>query len=95
MTDGVNGAWYALGERPDSVRHQPVFPMPSIVDTTGCGDVFHGVYAAALVQGLPVHERMRRASAAAALKTQARGAQAGAPNAAALERFLRERQHSQ
>ena len=58
------------------------------VDTTGCGDVFHGAYAACLVQGLPAAERIRRASAAACLKAGKRGAQAGAPTLAELEAFL-------
>lgn len=88
VTDGVNGAWYVFGAEPDRVHHQGIFPMPAIVDTTGCGDVFHGVYAAGVVLGWPVTERIRRASAAAALKTQKQGAQSGAPTLAELEDFL-------
>lgn len=90
VTDGLNGAWYAEGVA-TKVFHQPIFPMSSIVDTTGCGDVFHGAYCAALVQGYAPAERIQRASAAAALKTQTRGAQAGAPNEPELEKFLEER----
>ncbi len=90
VTDGKNGAWWAAGGAPDRVRHQPAFPMEPVVDTTGCGDVFHGVYCDGLVRGLPIPERLRRASAAAALKARVRGAQAGAPRAAELEKFLRE-----
>ncbi len=88
VTDGVRGAWYALGEHPDTVFHQPIFPMDCIVDSTGCGDVFHGVYAAGIVKGWVPAERIRRASAAAALKTQKPGAQAGAPTLTELDRFL-------
>ena len=41
-------------------------------DTTGCGDVFHGAYAAALARGDALEQRVRFASAAAAVKaTQA------------------------
>ncbi|MCC8164705.1 MAG: PfkB family carbohydrate kinase, partial [Planctomycetes bacterium] len=91
VTDGTAGAWWAESTAPDCVHHQPVFAMPKIVDTTGCGDVFHGVYAAGLVQGLPPAERICRAAAAAALKTQKLGAQAGAPTLEELEKFLTER----
>lgn len=91
ITDGANGAWYALGSDSARVLHQPVFPMEQIVDTTGCGDVFHGVYMAALIQQLPPSERIRHAAAAAALKTQYRGAQLGAPTLSVLHDFLSER----
>ena len=30
-----------------------------VVDTTGCGDVFHGAYAAALARGDGLPERVR------------------------------------
>jgi sugar/nucleoside kinase (ribokinase family) len=59
------------------------------VDTTGCGDVFHGAYAAALVRGMGVEERVRFAAAAAALKATRRGGQAGAPTLEEVETFLR------
>ena len=49
----------------------------SVVDTTGCGDVFHGVYAATLAWGWPLEKRLRWASAAASLKARCMGAQAG------------------
>lgn len=91
VTDGVRGAWYALGSDPDAVRLQTIFPMETIVDSTGCGDVFHGVYAAGLARGDPPAVRIRRAAAAAALKTRKTGAQAGAPTLAELESFLAER----
>lgn len=91
VTDGVKGAWFALGTAPERVYHQSSFPMSHVVDTTGCGDVFHGVYAAGLVLGWSPAERIRNASAAAALKTLRPGAQAGAPTLDALRRFLHER----
>ena len=73
VTCGAEGAWYLTQE--GIVRHQPAF-IVNAVDTTGCGDVFHGAYAACLVRGLPIAERIRFASAAAALKaTQSTGHQ--------------------
>ncbi len=88
VTDGVNGAWYALGGAPGDVARQEAFPVAEVVDTTGCGDVFHGVYAACLVMGMAAPERIRRASAAAAMKARVAGAQAGAPTREALDAFL-------
>ena len=38
------------------------------MDTTGCGDVFHGAYAAGLAEGLGLSARVRLASATAAMK---------------------------
>ncbi|MCC8179487.1 MAG: PfkB family carbohydrate kinase [Planctomycetes bacterium] len=90
VTDGVRGSWFALGDHPEDVYHQPVFHIDDVVDTTGCGDVFHGVYAAGIVSGLPPADRIRRAAAAAALKTRKHGAQAGAPTLMQLEDFLRQ-----
>ncbi len=88
VTDGENGAWFASGDSPDRVMHQPVFPVDDVVDTTGCGDVFHGAYCAGLVSGLSPAERIRRASASAAMKTRTPGAQAGAPTREELDAFL-------
>ena len=60
----------------------------TVVDTTGCGDVFHGAYAAGLAQGLDLADAIRLASAAAALKATQRGGQAGIPTRAAVDSFL-------
>ncbi len=88
VTDSERGCWYAEGDAPSGVRHCPSFTVERIVDTTGCGDVFHGAYAACLVQGFPVAERVRRAAATAALKAGKLGAQQGAPTRSELEAFL-------
>jgi ribokinase len=55
------------------------------VDTTGAGDTFVGVLAAALDRGLALTEALRRASAAAALACLARGAQSAMPDRAAID----------
>ncbi len=92
VTDGARGSWYALGTDPQTVLHQQTFPMETVVDTTGCGDVFHGVYAAGLVCGLDAPQRLAEAAAAAAMKTQCAGAQAGAPTRPQLDAFMKSRQ---
>jgi ribokinase len=55
------------------------------VDTTGAGDTFVGVLAAALDLGASLEAALRRASAAAGLACLARGAQTAMPGAAAID----------
>ncbi|RYG69977.1 hypothetical protein EON80_08780 [bacterium] len=84
VTFGDEGAWcLEAGE----IRHFPAFTV-ELVDTTGCGDVFHGVYAATLAWGFPLEKRIRWSSAAAALKAGHVGAQKGIPTRDAIEQFL-------
>lgn len=66
VTDGEAGLYAGIVDaRGRSVEYLPACRIPA-VDTVGCGDVFHGAYAAALLQGLSVRDRLRLASAAAA-----------------------------
>jgi sulfofructose kinase len=51
----------------------------------GAGDVFHGAYALALAEGLPLPETMRFASAAGALRAQ----DGVTPDRAEVEALLR------
>lgn len=88
ITCGARGGWW-LAAANGAPRHYPAFRVRA-VDTTGCGDVFHGAYAAALARGLPLEERLRVAAAAAALKATRPGGQAGCPTWAAVRRRLRE-----
>jgi sugar/nucleoside kinase (ribokinase family) len=90
ITYGPDGCWYLEAADPNRPRHQPAFAVRA-VDPTGCGDVFHGAYAAALARGLDVTGRLRFATAAAALKATQAGGQAGIPTRAATEAFLQAR----
>jgi sulfofructose kinase len=87
VTAGAEGSWYAGSGQPNEVFHQPAFRV-AVTDTTGCGDVFHGAYAAGLCQGMGLAERVRFASAVAALKATAAGGQKAIPSRAAVDRFL-------
>jgi sulfofructose kinase len=86
ITCGNRGAWY-VSQADGLPRHQPAFPV-KVVDTTGCGDVFHGVYAAMLVRGLDLAERVRVAAAAAAMNATRSGSEGGAPTWSAVAMFL-------
>jgi sugar/nucleoside kinase (ribokinase family) len=86
VTCGQNGCWHQ-GPGAATAKRFPAFRVRP-VDTTGCGDVFHGAYAAALARGLGLEDRIRLASAAAALKATQPGGQAGIPTRAEVEEFL-------
>lgn len=90
VTRGTEGSWCISEERPGKVFHQPAFRVET-VDTNGCGDVFHGAYAAALREGQAVEERLRFAAAVAALKATRVGGQKGIPTREEVEKFLGER----
>lgn len=70
------------------------FELPAykvnVVDTTGCGDTFHGAFALAIARGKPVAETAQFASAAAALCATKLGGRAGIPTAEQLQKFLSE-----
>jgi sugar/nucleoside kinase (ribokinase family) len=85
VTGGADGCWFRAGA---AAGHVPAFRVKA-VDTTGCGDVFHGAYAAGLTRGMGVEERLRFAAAAAAIKATRPGGQQGIPTRPQLERFLK------
>ena len=87
VTCGADGCWYADASTADRPQHFPAFEV-AVVDTTGCGDVFHGEYAAALAQGKGLPQRLAIATAAAALKATRRGGQAGCPKMSEVATFL-------
>jgi len=63
VTCGPEGCYYLHASA--SVQHLPA-PRVESLETTGCGDVFHGAYAAALAGGKDILDCLRFASAAAA-----------------------------
>ena len=65
----------------------PAFKVNAI-DTVGAGDVFHGAYVAALLEGKDAKEAAVMASATSAIKCTRIGGRAGIPNREVLEKFL-------
>lgn len=86
VTAGDEGCWYVL-ENDSQVHHQPACRVP-VVDTTGCGDVFHGAYAAALVRGCSIPRAIEVATVAAGVKATQPGGRRGIPNWATVEHHL-------
>lgn len=89
ITRSEEGSWYRTIEEPRRIFHQPAFPV-DVVDTNGCGDVFHGVYAAGLAEKKPAEERIRFAAAVAALKATHAGGQGGIPMRAEADAYCRQ-----
>ncbi len=88
VTCGANGCWYLDEGMAGNPQHQKAFAV-EVVDTTGCGDVFHGAYATAVARGMALPERIRFASAAAAMKATRPGGQTGIPTLSQLQEFLK------
>lgn len=84
ITRGENGC---AGLTIDQSFEIPAYKI-DIVDTTGCGDVFHGAYALAIAQGKTVIGAARFASAAAALCATKLGGRDGIPTVHQLQRFI-------
>ncbi len=84
VTDGEQGAWWF---DPDHQHFQPAHRIEA-VDTNGAGDVFAGALVHASLQGWSPEERLRFASAAAALKCQGLGNRGSLPSLAQIEALL-------
>ena len=93
LPDGVvvvetRGHEGVLIQRDGEQEHVAAHPV-QVVDTTGAGDCFNGVFAAGLAEGLEVSTAVQRATAAAALSVTKVGAREGMPTREELDAFLR------
>jgi sugar/nucleoside kinase (ribokinase family) len=86
ITDGTRGSWvYARGGQ---AFHQPAYLIPDVVDTTGCGDSYHGAFLFGLLRGMELEETASFASAVAALNTQGLGGREALPTLEQVRAFL-------
>ena len=101
VSGGTAGLHQALGidvvqtlgaEGAEAVTSAGTFRVPgrevAVVDTTGAGDCFTGVLAAALDRGQPLATAIRRANVAAGLSCTRRGTQGSMPRAAETDAAL-------
>ena len=85
VTLGAKGSWTLTNE--GDFFHQPIY-QAKVVDTTGCGDVFHGGYIYGLLRRWPVKAAVRFGAACAAIKTRKLGGQTAIPTLKEVEAFL-------
>lgn len=86
VTLGERGAIGGAGPAPLA---SPAFDVEAL-DTTGAGDVFHGAFICAALEGADAAGALRVANAAAAMNCRALGAQGGLPTRPELDAFLAE-----
>jgi ribokinase len=89
VTAGAGGSWSLIDGQ---AFQQPAFPVTA-VDTTGCGDVFHGGYVFGLLQGWPLPQIVRFAAACAALKTRSLGGRTAIAGLDETLAFLQQETH--
>ena len=86
ITDGEQGSFIFTESE---YFHQPAFLIENTVDTTGCGDVYHGVFLLSISRGFSLRKAAKLASAAAAIKAQYLGGRGKLPTMLEIEAFLR------
>lgn len=85
VTDGLRGSW--VSSRDGTPFHQRAFQV-EVVDTTGCGDCYHGAFLSGLCLGLDLRSTAALASAAAALNARKLGGRQGLPTLLEVQAFL-------
>jgi len=86
FTFGENGCRGVYREKSFEI---PAFKV-NVVDTTGAGDVFHGAFDYAYLQGWDVEKCARFASGVSAIKCTRPGGRSGIPDLPTLTRFLKD-----
>jgi sulfofructose kinase len=81
---GAEGYWWV---EEGQLQHVPA-PQVQVVDTLAAGDVFHGAFALALLEGKPVRQAAQFACVAASLKCTQFGGRLGCPTRAEVEAYL-------
>ena len=87
VTAGALGCWYCLQD--GAVAHVPALKV-KVVDTTGCGDVFHGAYAASIARGESIPRAIQVATVTAGIKAAYPGGLNGIPRRKDVDRVLAE-----
>lgn len=85
ITRGLNGS---LGITQEKLFYKKAFKM-KVVDTTGCGDVFHGAFVYGLLKDWPLEQTVEFASSVAALKCRGLGGRSASPTFLEVKQFLK------
>jgi sulfofructose kinase len=81
---GADGYWWVE----DGQLHHVPAPKVEVVDTLAAGDVFHGAFALALLEGKPIREAAQFACVAASLKCTQFGGRLGCPTRAEVDAHM-------
>lgn len=87
ITLGDNGSY--IMDNNYNLIYQPAFKQENIIDTTGCGDSYHGAFLYSLINHYSLIQTTQIASAVASLNTQKLGGRGNLPNLAELKSFLK------
>ncbi|MCC6391795.1 MAG: ribokinase [Bryobacterales bacterium] len=82
------GSYGALARVNGHVYYSPAFVV-NCVDTTGAGDVFHGGFCYAVLEGMPMADALDFSNAMAALNCRALGARGGISTSAEAYALMR------
>jgi len=85
ITQGEKGSFVATKNKR---FFQPAFNNVKVVDTTGCGDVFHGGFIYGILKNWPIEVISEFASAVAAIKCEKLGGRTGCPSFEKVRNFL-------
>lgn len=86
VTQGAEGSWICSCD--GKCFHQSAFLSADTIDTTGCGDSYHGAFLFGLLKGLPIEETAVFASAVASINSQHLGGRTGLPSLLQVSSFL-------
>lgn len=86
ITNGIQGS-HLFTEDTDKY-HQSAFIHEDVIDTTGCGDSYHGAFLFALCKNYDLKKAMRFASAVASINAMTLGGRAGLPKLNEVKKFL-------
>ena len=85
ITRGIKGS---LGITQEKLFYKKAFKV-KVVDTTGCGDVFHGAFVYGLLKDWPLEIITEFATGCAALKCRGLGGRSASPTLSEIKQFLK------
>ncbi len=88
ITDGTNGGY--LFTKEINCHHQKAFLVENTIDTTGCGDSFHGAFLFGLCNNYDLFQTMKIASAVAAINSTKIGGRTALPDFETVKNFLQQ-----
>jgi len=86
ITDGFRGSWIFQGV--DTAFHQPAYTVQKVVDTTGCGDGYHGAFLFGVLRSMDLKQTACLASAVAAMNARHLGGRTGLPRLEEVQHFM-------